>query len=225
MARVLGVLGMLFFFTGCGGDEMEGPERSRYEMVDRADFEIERGRVQIFGSRGQKGAVVDRWMRPRDGFSKLDEFLEHRRLVVQARCRSRGECDVRYDLGLSRTARTQVELEEGELRLVKIVGPITAKVKKGRVVGETLSSSEVDVEVEDGRVQLKFVEAPETLRIRMERGEATIFVPDRSFRCEFDREAPQFNLDKLRCHPTSLRTIRIEPGEAKVRFGVVDMPE
>lgn len=222
--RALWVVGLIVF-AGCGGGELEGPERSRFELVDMVELEVERGAVQIFGSSDQKGAVVDRWMGPRESFRQIDEFLEFRRLVVQAHCRSRGGCDVRYDFGLARTARAQVELEEGELRFVKYGGPIKARVKKGRLTAQRLSSSEVSVEVGEGRAQLEFEEAPERLHLRIEQGEAAIFVPDRSYRCEFDRESSSIRLNGLRCHQSSLRTIEVEHGGGKVRFGLRDVPE
>lgn len=206
----------------CGGDGLDGPERSLYEGVSAVEMSVERGDVKIYGSNQVVGAVVDRWMSLAEDFAELTQTQEGSRLIVAARCAVSGGCQTRHTLSVEPSVRLDLAIEKGDLELIRAAGPIRAVVDKGDIKTWGLTSDSVEIHIKDGRGRIEFAEPPGSLLLRIERGQATVLLPEQRYRCDFNRHAPEIGLNGLRCHESVGPTITLDPPNARVRFEVVD---
>jgi Putative adhesin len=84
-----------------------------------------------------------------------------------------GSVDVR-----GMTGPVDVDSDDGSVELDDIAGDITVSNDNGRIVGRRLTSPTVDARNTNGRIELSFLEPPQTVSARTENGGIEVVVPD-----------------------------------------------
>lgn len=71
----------------------------------------------------------------------------------------------------------RLSADSGDFDLARLGGPVSARVDSGRLVGQNLTSSSVEADVDSGDVELQFDTAPAAIRARSDSGHVLIAVP------------------------------------------------
>lgn len=217
------VLLLMVMVAGCVGDELDGPKRMEFDDVDRATINVDSGNVTIFGSDQVGGAMLQRWWSGDDDFDVLTESNSAQQLVIDSLCRGEWVCEVRYELGLQRSARVDARLARGTLNIYNLTSDFYALVEQGTLKAVGLQGAVADLEVDDGEAEVAFAEPPRHLRLQLgETASATVTLPDQSYQCNFDQSAERVEADGVECDQYHSSRIEIRPGDADVVFEVGD---
>ncbi len=76
------------------------------------------------------------------------------------------------------TGPVNLDGDDGTVELDDIAGDITVSNDNGRIVGRRLTSSTVDAQNTNGRIELSFLDPPQTVSARTENGRIEVVVPD-----------------------------------------------
>ncbi len=206
---------------GCGANDLDGPERIEFDDVERVELDVESGEVYVLGSANSEGAVVNRWWSGDDDFEQLAERNSAQRLVVESICRGGWSCEARYEMTVQRSAPVDARIGRGLLRLMRIRGHVEAELGEGQLVGRGLKSRLFDADVQRGRVDVKFVEAPDHIRLKLgDSASARVELPEERYRCDFDEEAGSVDAGDLECNRHVGERIQLDPPDADVTFRV-----
>jgi len=76
------------------------------------------------------------------------------------------------------TGPVNIDGDDGAVELDDIAGDLTVSNDNGRIVGRRLTSSTVDAQNTNGRIELSFLDPPQTVSARTENGRIDVVVPD-----------------------------------------------
>lgn len=207
--------------VACTNDGLEGPERTTFDDVRHLSVAVDHGHVMVFGSGQVQGAIVDRWSNEASKFAEQRERNTGGELVIDTRCNDAQACRVRYDVAVERQTEVDAHIKDGTLQLSRLGRRLHAVVDSGDVVGRGLATPFADISVERGQARLEFVESPGTLRLRIgEDSEATVFLPEGQYRCDFDHDADSIMMEELDCYSHANSALRIDPPDATIRFEI-----
>lgn len=112
----------------------------------------------------------------------------------------------------------RAEAVAGDMELTGLSGPIRARSGEGVVVGEALTSKEVEVEGGIGGVRLRFAEPPDRVEVDVGEGPAEIAVPAGAYRIDADVNQGDLVVEGIVEDPDSQRRIvvRTLQGDATI---------
>lgn len=205
----------------CTDGGLQGPERFEFEGVERGDIDVERGEVNVVGTRRIEQTIVDRWRGSMGDYSALDERAAEGELVVESACSDPGECRVRYDLAVGRGFGMEARIDDGDVHLAHLRGELDVSVGRGEVTTSNLSSSIARFELEKASARLVFSESPSNLVVRVgSEASARVVLPDRPYRCEFDRSENASSKQSIECDSSAEHLLRVEPADGDASFEV-----
>jgi hypothetical protein len=105
------------------------------------------------------------------------------------------------------TGTVDVDSDDGSLELDDIGGDIAVSNDDGRIIGRRLISANADVENTNGRIELSFLDPPQTLSARTENGSIEVVVPDTDV---------LYRVDLHTSHGSTDNTVRTDPASDHV---------
>ena len=176
----------------------EHTEQSSFAAADvsAVDIDNDNGSVTVTASDGDTveitADVSDGWQSTEVSSSVVDGVLELRAscpLFVSIWCSVDYTISMPADRPLTidgsgplrvrgMTGPVNIDGDDGAVELDDIAGDITVSNDNGRIVGRRLTSSTVDAQNTNGRIELSFLDPPQTVSARTENGRIDVVVPD-----------------------------------------------
>jgi hypothetical protein len=215
---------MVVGLVACDSDRRQTEIEEFPGPVKSVRFDVEAGRIDVFGSPRVESAWLETWVGNGSGLGPVMARLVDEELVIEVPCQGGGGCEIAFDLTMPEATPIDIELGRGEVDLFRTASLVDVRVRKGRVVGRELKSREVRVEVGEGRVHLRFAERPDLVDVKVERGDIRVEVPRFRYVCDFDREAEHVELNELYCHRLVEQVLRLETGQGRIEVVPFDLP-
>ena len=102
--------------------------------------------------------------------------------------------------------RSNIDGDDGAVELDDIAGDITVSNDNGRIIGRRLTSSTVDAQNTNGRIELSFLDPPQTVSARTENGRIDVVVPDTDVLYRVDLHTEQRQHRQRRPHRSRERS-------------------
>jgi Putative adhesin len=115
------------------------------------------------------------------------------------------------------TAAIDVDTDNGSIELEDISGDIRATNDNGRITGRRLTSQVVDTATENGRIELSFVDPPQSVSGRTSNGRIEVVVPDVDVLYRVDLRTNNGSTDNLvRTDPSSDHVIDLSSDNGSI---------
>ena len=115
------------------------------------------------------------------------------------------------------TASIDVDTENGSIELEDISGDIRATNDNGRITGRRLTSQVVDTATDNGRIELSFVDPPQSVSGRTSNGRIEVIVPDVDVLYRVDLQTDNGSTDNaVRTDPSSDHVIDLSSGNGSI---------
>ena len=182
-------------------------------------------RGDIIVTRGAPGAEITVTMHIDEGLASPDPGAEvvGDQLRLSSRCRwwAQTWCSVDYRIEIPAELAVELHSENGDLRLVGLAGPISARAEAGSITGEELSSTTVSVANDVGDIRLAFTGPVESVSAASDIGDVSVQIPDDSttYHVEASTDVGD-RTTSIRSDPTSTRRIIVttDVGDVAVRY-------
>jgi Putative adhesin len=76
------------------------------------------------------------------------------------------------------TGSVDIDSDDGTIELGDIAGDMTVSNDNGRIIGRRLTAANVDAQNTNGRIELSFLDPPQTVSARTQNGRIDVVVPD-----------------------------------------------
>ncbi len=115
------------------------------------------------------------------------------------------------------TGPVHVDSDDGNLELDDIAGDISVSNDNGRIVGRRLTSPTVDARNTNGRIELSFLDPPQSVSARTENGRIEVVVPDTDVLYRVDLHTDNGSTDNaVRTDPESDHVIDLSSGNGSI---------
>lgn len=213
--------------TGCGvsielGDDVV--ERTETEVViadevERLRVETGNGRITVTGDTTGDVTVTARLRESDDGDATYSVRADDGTLVVEGRCDSGwfDQCSVGFDVTVPTGLAVDLETDNGRVAVRGLDGPIEVETDNGEIAGDGLGSSDVQVQTDNGRIELVFTTSPDAVTATTDNGAVVIRIPDDGGAHDVSTSTDNGSVDvDVRTDPTSDRAIVVETDNGSI---------
>ena len=125
---------------------------------------------------------------------------------------SNGSVDIR-----GATGSLDVTTDNGSIDLVDVSGNVRASSDNGRITGRGMTSAVVDTATDNGRIELSFLDPPQTVSARTSNGRIEVIVPDDDVLYRVDLRTSNGSTDNLvRTDPASDHVIELSTDNGSI---------
>ena len=117
-----------------------------------------------------------------------------------------------------------VDSDNGAVELADVSGEININGDNGRIVGTDLSAAVVDVDTDNGRIELAFTEPPDTVNASGDNGSIEVVVPEIEGGYDITAETSNGSTDDIDVvdNPESPHKLRLETDNGSISVHTVD---
>jgi len=114
-------------------------------------------------------------------------------------------------------ASVDIDSDDGRAELDDVSGDIRVSNDDGRIVGRRLTAATVDARNSNGRIELSFIDPPQSVYARTQNGSIEVVVPDTEVLYRVEMDTSHGGTDNLvRTDPNSDRTIDLATSNGSI---------
>lgn len=114
-----------------------------------------------------------------------DHAVGDRQLTLEAHCKYEGNCSFDHMFETPPAVGFDITMDEARVDLGYTLGDIAVTARSGRFHGVQLGSQQVDIDYDEGKVELELIAVPALVSVRVGVGSVVVTVPAGSYACSF----------------------------------------
>lgn len=114
-----------------------------------------------------------------------DHTVEDRQLLLEAHCKYEGNCSFDHMFETPPAVAFDITMDEARVDLGYTVGDVAVTARSGHFRGVQLGSQQVDIDYDEGQVDLELIAIPAAVVVRVGVGSVVVTVPAGSYACIF----------------------------------------
>lgn len=146
-----------------------------------------------------------------------DHEIDGGDLVLEARCKYEGNCSFDHMFETPPAVAFDITMDEARVDLGYTVGDVTVTARTGSFRGVQLGSQQVDLDYDEGRIDLELIAVPVAVSVRVGKGSIIVTVPAGSYACKFAASG-DLTQSGITCDDTaaSVLDLAVESGDLRV---------